>query len=153
MAERTEQIKLLDGTRIRHSVIGYEGQVDGTTEIKACFTAGGKLLDKPSANQKFQYRVAVEGETLRRIAPAEDLEVLEAVVEIVCSHCNSSFKSKPGLIDKPGGRCQCGAWICPSCLACGGAGKETAKGGQRPCPKGQKRIARRLVALKKRKSG
>ena len=111
MSERPEEIRLQDGTLIRHKVAGYEGRIDGTTEIKSCFTTGGELLDKPSTKQIFQYRVAVKGESMRRIAPAEDLEVLDGVVEVVCPRCRSSYWSKPGLTDKPGGRCGCGEWI------------------------------------------
>jgi len=111
MSERIEQVKLKDGTLIRHKVVGYEGRIDGRTGIKTCFTAAGKLLEEPSTGQIFQYRVAVEGESMRQIAPPKDLEILEGVVEVVCSRCHSSFHSKAGLIDKQGGRCQCGAWI------------------------------------------
>ncbi len=127
MSKRIEQVKLQDGTLIRHKVVGYEGRIDGTTEIKTCFTSGGKLLDKSNTKQIFQYRVAIAEESIRRIAPPEDLEILEGVVEVVCSRCHSSFNSKPGLVDKPGGRCQCGAWICPSCLACRSAGMEASQ--------------------------
>jgi hypothetical protein len=153
MSERREQVRLQDGTLIRHTVVGYEGRIDGTTEIKPCFTVAGELLVKPDTKQIFQYRVAVAGESMRRIAPPEDLEVLEGVVEVVCLRCQSSFHSKPGLIDKPGGRCQCGAWICPSCLACRSTGIKAAKDGQPSCSKEQKRLARKLAAEKKRRGG
>ncbi len=153
MSERREQVKLQDGTLIRHNVIGYEGRIDGTTEIKPCFTMAGELMVKPDTKQIFQYRVAVAGEAMRRIAPPEDLEVLEGVVEVVCLSCHSSFHSKPGLIDKPGGRCQCGAWICPSCLACRSTGMKAAKDEPPPCLKEKKRLLRKLAAEKKRRGG
>jgi len=153
MSERREQVKLQDGTLIRHNVIGYEGRIDGTTEIKPCFTMAGELMAKPDTKQIFQYRVAVAGEAMRRIAPPEDLEVLEGVVEVVCLSCHSSFHSKPGLIDKPGGRCQCGAWICPSCLACRSTGMKAAKDEPPPCLKEKKRLLRKLAAEKKRRGG
>ena len=153
MSERREQVKLQDGTLIRHNVIGYEGRIDGTTEIKPCFTMAGELMVKPDTKQIFQYRVAVAGEAMRRIAPPEDLEVLEGVVEVVCLSCHSSFHSKPGLIDKPGGRCQCGAWICPSCLACRSTGMRAAKDEPPPCLKEKKRLLRKLAAEKKRSGG
>lgn len=153
MSERPEEIRLQDGTLIRHKMAGYEGRIDGTTEIKSCFTTGGELLEKPSTKQTFQYRVAVKGESMRRIAPAEDLEVLDGVVEVVCPRCHSSFWSKPGLTDKPGGRCECGEWICPTCLACQDTNEATAKGEQSSCVRQKKRLARKLSAKKKTRAG
>jgi len=152
MSETPVQVKLQDGTLIRHKVAGYEGRIEGTTGIKICFTSGGELLVKSSNKQTFQYRVVVKGESLRRIAPAEDLEILDGVVEVVCPVCHSSFQSKPGLADKPGGRCQCGGWICPSCLACRATSEETAMRDQSPCLKQRKRLARRLAVQKKGRS-
>jgi hypothetical protein len=113
MSKAIEQIhmKLENGTVIRHKVVGYEGRIDGVTEIKACFTKAGHVLDKLNSKETFQYRVLVEGEALRRIAPAEDFEILEGVVDVVCPTCRHSFHSKPGIGNKPGGRCQCGGWI------------------------------------------
>ena len=149
MSESTEQVKLRDGTLIRHKVAGYEGRIDGITAIKTCFTSGGELLVKSSNKHTFQYRVAVKGESLRRIAPAEDLEILDGVVEVVCPVCRSSFQSKPGLADKPRGRCQCGGWICPTCLACQDTKEEAAKKGQAACVKQRNRLLRRLASQKK----
>ncbi len=146
MSEKMDQVRLRDGTLIRHKVIGYEGRIDGTTQIKACFTNAGDLS---SSKQTFQYRVLVKGESMRRIAPAEDFEILEGVAEITCPSCQSSFWNKPSLADKPGGRCQCGGWICPSCLACQATSAETAKGEQPPCPKQRKRVLKKLALLKK----
>ena len=143
MSKTMAQVKLQDGTLIRHKVTGYEGRIEGTTEIKICFTAGGELLDKYNGKQIFQYRVAVEGESMRRIAPAEDFEILEGVVETICPSCHSSFQTKPNFPDKPRGRCQCGGWICPSCLACQDAGA------QPPCLKQRRRLARRLTLEKR----
>jgi heat shock protein HspQ len=77
-----DEAKLQNGTVVRHKVTGYEGCIDGTTEIKALFTERGELLKKPSSKQTFQYRVMVEGESLRRIAPVEDFEILEGTVAI-----------------------------------------------------------------------
>src|SRR5262245_65831129 len=111
-----QTIKLQDGTLIRHRTVGYEGQIDGTTEIKECFTSGGELLTKSTAKETFQYRIVVKGEPMRRIAPAEDLEILEAVVQIVCSACNFSFHNNPGLLDKPPPPCQSGAPTRPASL-------------------------------------
>src|SRR5436309_3176442 len=113
MSENKVEIKLQDGTLIRHKVAGYEGRIEGTTQIKSCFTRGGELLAHPTTKELFQYRVMVEGESLRRIAPAEDFEILDGVVEVICSKCDGSFQSRPELAGKPRGRCLCGGWICP----------------------------------------
>jgi hypothetical protein len=64
---------------------------------------------------------------MRRIAPAEDLEILEGVTAVVCPRCRYSFRSKPGVRNKPGGRCECGGWICPACLAARGSTMELTK--------------------------
>ena len=143
MSKTVAQVKLQDGTLIRHKMMGYEGRIDGTTEIKTCFTAGGEILSKPNTKQIFQYRVLINGEPMRRIAPGEDLEVLEGVAEVMCPSCRYSFARKPGFPDKPRGRCQCGGWICPSCLACQDA---TA---QSPCLKQRKRLLRKLTLQKR----
>lgn len=145
-------MKLENGTVIRHKVVGYEGRIDGTTEIKACFTKAGQLADKVVAKELFQYRVIVEGEALRRIAPAEDFEILEGVVNVVCPTCGHAFHSKPGIGNKPAGRCQCGGWICPICLSCQDNSLEAAQGGPQSCLKQRDRKARKLAAEKKAKS-
>jgi hypothetical protein len=149
MSKTLEQVKLQDGTLIRHKVVGYEGRIEGITEIKTCFTAGGSLLVKTNSGQTFQYRVVIAGEPMRRIAPAEDLEILEGIVEVVCPRCRYSFRNKPGLENKPGGRCQCGGWICPACLACQGIDDGTDKGVARVCLKQRGRQTRKLAARKK----
>ena len=149
MSERRVAVELQDGTLIRHKVAGYEGRIEGTTGIKSCFTAGGELLVNPTAKQLFQYRIVVEGESLRRIAPAEDLEILDGVVEVICPCCHASFQTKPGLADKPRGRCQCGGWICPACLACQDMNDEAAKSRPSPCLKQRKRLAAKLAMQKK----
>ena len=143
MPETTTQPKLHDGTLIRHKVAGYEGRIDGTTEIRTCFTAAGVLLDRSNSKQTFQYRIVIKGESMRRIAPPEDLEILDGVVGFICPQCHFSFQTKPGLPAKPGGRCECGGWICPSCLAC-----RDGSGGSL-CLKGRKRLARRELLKKK----
>ena len=153
MLKAAEQVKLQNGTIVRHKSVGYEGRIEGTTEIRSCFTAGGVLLDMPSTKQSFQYRVAVTGESMRRIAPAEDLEVLERAVPVVCPRCQYSFHTKPGADDKPAGRCQCGGWICPACLACQGNGDGSEKGGKPVCAKQRARQTRKLAARKKARGG
>lgn len=153
MSQGIDQVKLQDGTVVRHKVAGYEGQIDGTTGIKACFTSGGELSEKSNSKQTFQYRVVIKGESMRRIAPGEDLEILDGVVEVLCPRCHSSFQSKPSRADKPGGRCQCGGWICPTCLVCQDTGEDSSKRGQSPCLQQRKRLARKLAAEKKAKAG
>jgi len=148
MAGITASVKLQDGTLIRHRVTGYEGRIEGTTEIKACFTARGELLDSSNCKQAFQYRVLVKGESIRRIAPAEDFEILEGVMQLICPACRSSFQTKPGFAGKPAGRCDCGKWICPSCLACQAASEETPRGGRSQCLKQRKRQAKKVLLQK-----
>ena len=149
MSKALEEARLQDGTLIRHKVVGYEGRIEGTTEIMNCFTSGGAVLPTSSSKPRFQYRVVVAGESLRRIAPAEDLEILESVASVVCPHCHYSFRSKPGIGNKPGGRCNCGGWICPACLACQGINDGTDKGTARVCLKQRSRQVRKLAARKK----
>jgi hypothetical protein len=140
-----EVTKLSVGTLIRHKISGYQGRIDGITEIKACFTRAGAGVVGTTSKESFQYRVEVEGEPLRRIAPAEDFEILEGVVNVVCPSCAYAFQSKPGIGNKGGGHCQCGGWICPVCLSC-----QAADTG---CSKQTSRKARKLAALKKAKRG
>src|SRR5262245_16006820 len=149
MPKTLEEVKLRDGTLIRHKVVGYEGRIEGTTEIKNCFTAAGTLVPSSTNRQTFQYRVVILGESMRRIAPAEDLEILEEVTEVVCTPCRYSFRSKPGADNKPGGRCECGGLICPACLACQGINNENDKGVALVCSKQRIRQLRKLAARKK----
>ena len=149
MSKTLEEVKLQDGTLIRHKVVGYEGRIEGTTEIKICFTEGGSLMAKSTSGHTFQYRVVVAGESLRRIAPAEDLEILEEIAEVVCPRCRYSFRNKPGVGNKPGGRCECGGWICPACLACQAIHDPMDKASPPVCAKQRIRQTRKLAARKK----
>jgi len=151
MGDKITTIKLQDGTLVRHRVAGYEGRIEGTTEIKACFTRAGAILVMPTAKETFQYRVAVIGESMRHIAPADDLEIMEAMVEVVCLRCHITFRSKPGLVNKAGGRCECGGWICPACFACQAESAESSESGRSPCLQQRKRLVKKL-ANKKRAS-
>jgi hypothetical protein len=146
MAENIE-IGLRDGTLVRHKNKGYEGKVEGTTAIKACFTRGGALLTVPITKETFQYRVVVNGESMRYIAPVEDLEILDAVVEIVCARCHKNFNTKPGLTGKACGRCACGGWICPVCLSC--QSEDAAKDKATSCVSQHKRFLKKLASEKK----
>ncbi len=148
MEEKHETISLRDGTVVRHKNKGYEGKIEGTTAIKACFTRGGMLMDAPMSKEAFQYRVVVTGENARCIAPAEDLEILDATTGIVCVRCQKIFNTKPGLVGKPGGRCACGSWICPSCQGCRVevAGEDKKKA----CLSQRKRFLRKTAAALKK---
>lgn len=148
MSKNTVEVILEDGTLVRHKVAGYEGRIEGTTKIQSCFTSKGELLPYPG-KCLFQYRIMVEGESLRRIAPVDDFEILEAALKVICFACHGSFESKPGLADKPRGRCKCGGWICPTCLACQEINLEGSKAGRSPCLNQRKRFAARLALEKK----
>jgi hypothetical protein len=145
--EEKPEISLRDGTMVRHKNKGYEGKIEGKTAIKACFTRGGMLLDGPVSKEAFQYRVAVHGEASRCIAPAEDLEILDASSAIICVRCQKSFNTKPGLAGKPGGRCVCGGWICPSCQAC--RAEDPGEDKKKACLSQRKRFLRKAASLKK----
>jgi hypothetical protein len=146
------KVSLQDGTLVRHKNSGYEGRIEGTTQIKACFTRGGASLPVTLAKEMFQYRVVITGQTTRHIAPAEDLEILEQAEDVVCFRCHFGFRSKPGLFDRASGRCTCGAWICPACLACQRENAESADGKPLPCSKERKRLVAKLANKKGRGS-
>jgi hypothetical protein len=146
-----EVTKLPAGTLIRHKTTGYQGRIDGITEIKTCFTRGGALAVGVTTKDTFQYRVEIEGEPMRRIAPAEDLEILEGVVDVVCAACGYAFHSKPGVGNKAGGRCPCGGLICPVCLSCQAGNAEGVAPSKVACLKQSARKARKLAAQRKAK--
>jgi hypothetical protein len=146
MDERID-VSLRDGTLVRHKTIGYEGTVEGTTAIKACFTKGGTLQGVAATKEHFQYRVAVDGMSLRYIAPVDDLEIIEAVTEIKCVRCNRAFNTKPTVKGKAGGRCACGAWICPVCTGC--QAEELDSGKLKPCANQRKRLLKKATSEKK----
>ncbi len=140
MTDRLDH-SLRDGTLVRHKKKGYEGKIEGTTAIKTCFTRDGVSLEAPGSKEAFQYRIFVNGESMRYIAPFEDLEILDSVEAIICVRCHKSFYTKPGLTDKPCGRCACGAWICPVCLGC--QSEEAAKDKTTSCANQRKRFLRK----------
>ncbi len=152
MVEKIVQARLRDGTLVQHKTNGYRGRIEGTTEIKSCFTRGGATLALPTTKEAFQYRVVVTGELMRHIAPADDLEVLfeEPRVNVSCFNCHSVFRSKPGVVNKAAGRCDCGGWICPECLGCQASNEESATNGHTPCVKQSRRMKRRQTNHKKR---
>jgi hypothetical protein len=146
MANKTDA-GLRDGTLVRHKHTGYQGKIEGTTSIKACFTTGGALLQGTLTKETFQYRISVAGESMRHIAPLEDLEVIEAAKELTCFACHRNFYNKPGLVGKPCGRCACGGWICPVCMAC--QTPEAAQNKATSCAYQRKRFLRKTAGDKK----
>ena len=147
MPDRVE-IGLRDGTVVRHKKKGYEGKIEGTTTIKTCFTRNGALLEPPSTKESFQYRVVVLGQTMRYIAPLDDLEILDTAAEIICSRCHKTFGTTPGLMGKASGRCACGGAICPVCLAC--QSEAAAEDKATSCADQRKRFLKKLAADKKK---
>jgi len=135
---------LRDGTLVRHKKKGYEGKIEGTTAIKACFTRGGASMEAPFSKEAFQYRVVVSGESMRYIAPIDDLEILDAVAEIICIRCYKPFHTKPGVERKAGGRCACGGWICPVCLGC--QAEDATKDKASSCEYQRKRFLKKLAS-------
>jgi len=146
MADKID-ISLRDGTLVRHKMIGYEGKIEGTTAIKTCFTRGGSLLAAPMTKESFQYRVVVNGESMRSIAPVEDLEILDAATAIICVRCQKNFYTRPGLVGKACGRCACGGWICPVCMGC--QSEDAAKDKQKACISQRKRFLKKIANDKK----
>jgi hypothetical protein len=138
---------LRDGTLVRHKDRGYQGTIEGTTSIKACFTKKGASLPTPISKEIFQYRIVVAGETMRQIAPLEDLEILDLAAVIDCVACHKPFCTKPALVGKPGGRCVCNGWICPVCMAC--QTEEAAQNKATACAQQRKRFSRKAANGKK----
>ena len=152
MPTKPTDLRLENGTVIRHRITGYQGTVDGITEIKDCFTSGGQRLANSSSKYGFQYRILIAGQAMRKIAPLEDLEVLELTSPVRCPNCQSSFQSKPANIGKPGGRCQCGEWICSSCWCCHQNVPDLSRVEATVCSYQRKRLARKAALLKKLKT-
>jgi hypothetical protein len=150
MATLIDQFPLKNGTLVQHKVSGYRGRIDGTTAIKSCFTSAGVTLQPPTSKEDFQYRILVEGELIRHIAPARDLQILEEELRerVLCLNCSASYLSKPEALNKAGGRCECGGWICPSCLACQ-APIDPDKKNRIACIRQAKRLAKKNAKLKR----
>jgi hypothetical protein len=153
MAIETDEGALSDGTLVRHRVNGYLGRIDGVTAIQSCFTNRGAPMPTATSKEKFQYRVIVKGEKMRRIAPVRDLEVLDAgtSIHVTCVNCQTTFASSPNAIDKPGGICECGGWICPECLLCQLAPENSADGSTESCPNQRKRLLKKAASHKRAK--
>lgn len=146
MAEKVE-VNLRDGTVVRHKTEGYQGQIEGTTSIKECFTRRGESLSATVTKETFQYRILVVGQSMRQVAPLEDLEVMEAAAQIDCIACHKPFQTKPGLVGKPCGRCACGGWICPMCMSC--QGNEATQKKETYCIYQRKRLSKKRATDKK----
>lgn len=144
MVQKVDQPRLKDGTLVEHKTSGYRGRIEGITEIKGCFTRQGVALPLPKTDETFQYRIAISGQPRRHIAPAEDLEIVieEQSMNVSCFNCHAVFRTHPGVENKSGGRCECGGWICPECLACDATSGE-AQNGQSSCLKQSQRMKRR----------
>jgi hypothetical protein len=152
MAAKSEEVVLSDGTLVRHRVSGYLGRIDGVTAIQGCFTNRGAPMGVATGKENFQYRVIIQGQKIRRIAPVRDLEVLETgtSIDVTCFGCQAPFSSSPSVIDKPGGLCECGGWICPICLVCQAPQESSA---EPTCPNQLKRLLKKAPHQKRAKRG
>jgi len=61
-----------EGSVVKHKILGYEGLIDGHTNLKMLFTGNRKC--------EFQYRIKIPNQDKRLIAPEEDLKMLKAPV-------------------------------------------------------------------------
>jgi hypothetical protein len=154
MATKAEEVVLAAGTLVRHRVSAYLGRIDGVTAIQSCFTNRGAPMPITAGKESFQYRVIVKGEKIRRIAPVRDLEVLAegTRLDVTCVSCQTSFSSDPSLIDKAGGLCECGGWICPHCLACQPSQDGAAESSPDGCPNQRKRLLKKATRQKRAKT-
>ena len=59
-----------DKALVRHKKLGYEGLIDGQTNLRILFT-GNKDCE-------FQYRIKIPNQDKRFIAPEKDLKMLKA---------------------------------------------------------------------------
>ena len=151
MTTKIEELVLAAGTLVRHRVSSYVGRIDGVTAIQSCFTSLGAPVPMTASKDSFQYRVLVQGEKIRRIAPVRDLEILAEGIRLkaTCVSCRSTFSSDPSLMDKPGGLCACGGWICPQCLACQPAQDGSTESSLATCPNQRKRLLKKATRQKR----
>lgn len=68
MQSDSGQERLPIGTKVRHLGEKYIGFIDGVTKLKNLFTG--------DTHCEWQYRLKIPGQDIRRIAPANDLEVV-----------------------------------------------------------------------------
>jgi len=154
MGRKIAEMTLTDGTVVRHKATGYQGLIDGTTALQNCFTNKGLALTLPAITETFQYRIAVAGEKLRRVAPARDLEIIvvEQSAKITCSSCQAIFLSRPGVLNKIGGKCECGSWNCPACLVCAAPSAKASKSARVVCARQRNRIAKQQANHKRKRA-
>jgi len=154
MTTKVQEVVLAVGTLVRHRVSAYVGMIDGVTAIQSCFTSRGAPMPTAASKESFQYRVLVQGEKIRRIAPVRDLEVLAegTKLQVTCGGCRSTFSSDPRLIDKAGGLCECGGWICPDCLACQPSQDASMESSLATCPNQRKRLLKKAARQKRVKA-
>ena len=153
MVVKIEEVVLSDGTLVRHRVNGYLGRIDGVTAIQGCFTNRGAPIPMAPSKESFQYRVIVQGEKMRRIAPERDLEVLDTgiSIDVTCFGCQSTFATSPSVTNKPGGLCECGGWICLECLACQPPHEISAERTASSCTKQRMRLVKKAANQKRAK--
>jgi len=61
-----------EGDLVKHKKSGYEGLIDGQTNLKMLFTG--------NRHCEFQYRIKLPNQDTRLIAPEEDLQMLKGPV-------------------------------------------------------------------------
>lgn len=61
-----------DNTLVKHKKLGYEGLIDGQTNLRILFTGKKDCV--------FQYRIKIANQDKRFVAPKEDLKMLKAPV-------------------------------------------------------------------------
>ena len=142
------EINLRDGTLVRHKTKGYEGKIEGTTAIEALLLLQElKWAERdPAAADTLQLQVeAFRYAWQDRLQFRGDPEKTDVPLAL-CIRCQKSFYSKPGLTGKAGGRCACGAWICPVCMGC--QTEEAAQNKATSCTHQRKRFLKKLASEK-----
>ena len=61
-----------DGSLVKHKDLGYEGLIDGRTNLKMLYTDNRQC--------EFQYRIKIPNQDKRLITPEEDLKMLKVPV-------------------------------------------------------------------------
>ena len=81
-------------TLVKHKILGYEGLIDGQTNMKILFTGERGVA--------FQYRIKVLGQEKRFVAPEEDLEIgnKEREKEIQSQFRKARLKARVKVVKK-----------------------------------------------------
>lgn len=79
-----------DGVYVKHKRDAYEGVIDGRTKLKGIFTGNQDV--------EFQYRIRVHGDDKRKIAPEEDLTIINPPVASFDKK-ETRFKERSFLMD------------------------------------------------------